>query len=146
MIDEASRERFIYLYLEQSSYSTIGFLKRAIAFFGYQPLTIQSDNGFEFTHNKTTKMIQPFNTLCNELGFEHKLNRPLTPRHNGKVERSHRKDNTRFYSSLKFNNHTDLIKQMKAYLVRSNAICSSSIGWFIPLEKRDLLIKKRMIA
>ena len=57
MIDEASRERFIYPYLEQSSYSTVDFVKRAIAYFGYQPKMIQSDNGFEFTHNKETKMI-----------------------------------------------------------------------------------------
>ena len=31
VIDEASRERFIYPYMEQSSYSTIDFLKRSIA-------------------------------------------------------------------------------------------------------------------
>jgi len=93
MIDEASRERFIYPYLEQSSYSTVAFVKRAIAYFGYQPKMIQSDNGFEFTHNKNTKMIHPFDTLCGELGIIHKLIRPRTPRHNGKVERSSRNDN-----------------------------------------------------
>ncbi len=37
MIDEASRERFIYPYKEQSSFSTIDFVKRAIVYFGYQP-------------------------------------------------------------------------------------------------------------
>ena len=146
VIDEASRERFIYPYLEQSSYSTVDFIKRAIAYFGYKPHTIQTDNGFEFTHNKDTKIIHPFDTLCAELGIEHKLIRPRTPRHNGKVERSHRNDNNRFYSTLKFYNYADLIKQMKAYLVRSNNICSSSIGWLTPLQKRDQLIKKGMIA
>ncbi len=43
MIDETSRERFIYPYLEQSSYSTIHFVKRAIAYFGYKPQIIQTD-------------------------------------------------------------------------------------------------------
>jgi hypothetical protein len=62
MIDEASRERFIYPYLEQSSYSTVDFVKRAIAYFGYKPKIIQSDNGFEFTHNKETKIIHLFDT------------------------------------------------------------------------------------
>ena len=52
VIDEASRERFIYPYKEQSSYSTIDFVKRAIAFFGYKPETIQTDNGSEFTYSK----------------------------------------------------------------------------------------------
>ena len=32
VIDEASRERFIFPYKEHSSYSTIDFLKRAIVF------------------------------------------------------------------------------------------------------------------
>ena len=146
MIDEASRERFIYPYLEQSSYSTVDFVKRAIAYFGYQPKIIQSDNGFEFTHNKETKMVHPFDTLCNELGIVHKLIRPRTPRHNGKVERSHRNDNVRFYSTLKFYNYNDLVKQMKAYLIRSNNICSTSIGWLTPLQKREQLIEKGMIA
>lgn len=146
MIDEASRERFIYPYLEQSSYSTVDFVKRAIAYFNYQPKIIQSDNGFEFTHNKETKMIHLFDTLCAELAIIHKLIRPRTPRHNGKVERSNRNDNVRFYSTLKFYNYNDLVKQMKAYLIRSTNICSSSIGWLTPLQKRDQLIKKGMIA
>ena len=34
VIDEASRERFIYPYKEQSSYSTLDFLKRSIVYFG----------------------------------------------------------------------------------------------------------------
>ena len=50
IIDEASRERFIYPYKEQSSYSTVASIKRAIVYFGYQPQTIQTDNGSEFTH------------------------------------------------------------------------------------------------
>ena len=47
VIDEASREHFIYPYKEQSSYSTVDFLKRAIDYFGYCPLTLQTDNDSE---------------------------------------------------------------------------------------------------
>ena len=47
MIDEASRERFIHPYREQSGYSSVDFAKRAIAYFGYAPETIQTDNGSE---------------------------------------------------------------------------------------------------
>ena len=136
MIDEASRERFIYPYLEQSSYSTVDFVKRAIAYFGYKPKIIQSDNGFEFTHNKETKMIHPFDILCGELAIIHKLIRPRTPRHNGKAERSHRTDNNRFYLTLKFYNYNDLVKQMKAYLIRSNNFCSSQSGGSHLYKKR----------
>mgnify|MGYP002623149834 CR=1 FL=1 len=59
VIDEASRERFIYPYMEQSSYSTIDFIKRAITYFGYKPKILQSDNGGEFTHTKKTSCIHP---------------------------------------------------------------------------------------
>ena len=92
IIDEASRERFIYPYKEQSSFSTIDFVKRAILYFGYQPKIIQTDNGLEFTYTMKTNKIHPLDTLLNELNITHKLIRPRTPRHNGKVERSHKID------------------------------------------------------
>lgn len=92
IIDEASRERFIYPYKEQSSYSTIDFVKRAIVYFGYQPKIIQTDNGSKFTYTKKTNRIHPLDILLNQLNITHQLIRPRTPRHNGKVERSHRND------------------------------------------------------
>ena len=96
MIDEASRERFIYPYKEQSSYSTVDFVKRAIVYFNYQPQIIQTDNGSELTHTKKTDRVHPLDVLLNELNIKHQLIRPRTPRHNGKVERSHRNDQTGF--------------------------------------------------
>ena len=136
MIDEASRERFIYPFKEQSSYSTIQFVKMAISFFGYKPKIIQTDNGFEFTHFKDTRRIHPFDVLCNQLDIKHQLIRPRTPRHNGKVERSHRNDNERFYKYLSFYSYDDLINQMKKYLYRSNRLPMQTLGWLTPLEKR----------
>ncbi len=50
MLEEASRERFIYAYKEASSYSTVEFVQRALIYFGYSPDVIQTDNGGEFTH------------------------------------------------------------------------------------------------
>ena len=136
MIDEASRERFIYAYKEQSSYSTIDFTKRAIIFFGYAPETIQTDNGGEFTHSSKTNRVHPFDMLCNQLNIHHKTIRPKTPWHNGKVERSHRNDQERFYNYLRFYSLEDLQMQMKRYLRRSNRIPMSVLGWKSPVEKR----------
>ena len=102
IIDEASRQRFLYPYKEQSSYSTVNFIKRAIQFFGYTPKMIQTDNGAEFTYPKDYKKLHPMDKLCDELGITHKLIRPRTPRHNGKVERSHRLNQERFYNYLHF--------------------------------------------
>lgn len=139
IIDECTRERFLYAYDECSSFTTIDFVKRAIIYFGYIPTIIQTDNGFEFTHNKNTKMIHPLDRLCKTLGINHQLIRPYTPRHNGKVERSHRNDNQRFYSTLSFYSLADLNKQMKAYLKRSNNIPTSSLKWLSPIEFRNKL-------
>ena len=136
MIDEASRERFIYAYKEQSSYSTIDFTKRAIIYFGYAPETIQTDNGGEFTHSSKTNRVHPFDVLCNQLNIHHKTIRPKTPWHNGKVERSHRNDQERFYNYLRFYSLEDLQMQMKRYLRRSNRIPMSVLGWKSPVEKR----------
>ena len=141
VIDEASRERFIYPYKEQSSFSTIDFIKRAITYFGYKPKTIQTDNGFEFTYFRETKRIHPVDIFLESLKIEHKLIKPRTPRHNGKVERSHRNDQERFYNNLKFYSFDDLLSQMKKYLYRSNRILSSVLNWMNPIQKREQLIK-----
>ncbi len=139
MIDEASRERFIYPYLEQSSYSTIDFVKRAISYFGYKPEIIQTDNGFEFTYPKDYNRTHPFDMFCKEVEIRHTLIRPRTPWHNGKVERSHRNDQERFYNFLSFYSLHDLQKQMYRYMRRSNNIPMAVIGWISPVQKRAQL-------
>ena len=139
MIDEASRKRFIYAYEENSSYSTIDFVKRAIIFFGYAPKTIQTDNGAEFTHFTKTNRVHPFDVFCTHCKIEHKLIRPRTPWHNGKVERSHRNDQERFYNYLSFYSFSDLQEQMKRYLRRSNGIPMAVLGWKSPNQKQKEL-------
>ena len=136
VIDEASRERFIYAYKEQSSYSTVDFVTRAIIYFGYAPKIIQTDNGGEFTHSSKTDRVHPLDLLCRQLNICHKTIRPKTPWHNGKVERSHRNDQERFYNYLSFYSYEDLQLQMKRYLRRSNRIPMSVLGWKSPVEKR----------
>jgi transposase InsO family protein len=136
MIDEASRERFIYPYREQSGFSTVDFVKRAITYFGYAPETIQTDNGSEFTNFSNTKRVHIFDKLCLAYGIHHKLIRPKTPWHNGKVERSHRNDQERFYNYLKFYSYNDLLLQMQRYLRRSNNIPMAVLGWESPHRKR----------
>ena len=145
MLDEASRERFIYPYKEQSSYSTVDFVKRAITYFGYAPQIIQTDNGAEFTHISKTDRVHPLDVLCRQLHITHKLIRPKTPWHNGKVERSHRNDQERFYNHLKFYSYEDLLIQMKRYLRRSNRILMSVLGWKSPIQKRLELETARVL-
>ncbi|WP_243167968.1 integrase core domain-containing protein [Anaerocolumna cellulosilytica] len=47
------------------------------------------------------------------LGIRHKIICPSTPRHNGKVERSHHKDNEHFYATHCFFSFDDFSKQLK---------------------------------
>lgn len=150
VIDEASRKRYIRAYKEQSQESTVDFILHAFKFFGYIPKMIQTDNGQEFSFLKgQTKdgRIHQFDSLCQFYGIEHKLIRPRTPRHNGKVERSHRNDNERFYKWLQYYSFDDLQSQMTVYLRRSNDIPSSVLRsatdkrrWLSPNEKEKELL------
>ena len=150
VIDEASRERFIYPYQEQIGLNTVDFIRRACVYFGYKPKIIQTDNGAEFTYIRQTKNDKEhiFDTFCRRNNIIHKTIKPRTPRHNGKVERSHRNDNERFYRTLKFYSYEDLKVQMKAYLERSNNIPISVLcsldkkrKWLTPIEKREELLE-----
>ena len=139
MLEEASRERFLYAYKEQSGYSTVDFVTRAITYFGYAPDMIQTDNGSEFTNTSKTDRVHAFDILCRELNICHKTIRPRTPWHNGKVERSHRNDQERFYNHLSFYSYEDLQFQMRRYLYRSNRIPMAVLGWKSPIQKRQAL-------
>ena len=148
VIDEATRQRFLYAYEEQSGSSTVDFMIRAIRFFGYRPRIIQTDNGSEFTNVVKTNRVHIFDRFCEKTGIIHQLIRPRTPRHNGKVERSHRNDNERFYRFLRFYSFGDLQRQMAAYLSRSNNIPISTLKsldgktrWLTPMQKREELMR-----
>lgn len=125
-IDEFTRLRYLGAYEEQSTYSSADFLKKAYAFFKRQGFTvecIQTDNGFEFTNrfsNSKRDLQTLFEQTAAELGIRHKLIRPYTPRHNGKVERSHREDQKRLYSTHRFYSLTDFGRQLDTHRSHSN--------------------------
>ena len=140
-IDEASRERYLYWYEEHTAIDTVDFVKRCIRYYGYKTKEIQTDNGVEFTYNKSDiKKKHPLEELLKELEIKHHKIRPRTPEHNGKVERSHRNDNERFYSYLKFYSLEDLKEQGAAYLKRTNKIPMAVLGYLTPKEKRKQLM------
>ena len=138
-IDEYTRIRFLYGYEEQSTYSSADFVKR-LKWYKRRGITmkcIQTDNGFEFTNrfspSKRDKKTLFENTLS-QLGIEHKLIRPYTPRHNGKVERSHREDHNKFYSCHRFYSCDNLNVQLAARLSRTNNRPMRPLKWFSPIE------------
>ena len=67
-------------------------------------------------------------------GIAYQKIRSYTPLHNGKVERSHRKDNEYFYASHSFYSLEDFKIQLAAYNRRYNQFSMRPLGWKSPKE------------
>ena len=139
-IDEYSRLRFLAAYDEKSTYSSADFLEKMTVWFKRKGICvecIQTDNGFEFTNrfSSSKRDLQTFfEATAVRLRIRHKLIRPYTPRHNGKVERSHREDNKRFYATHAFYSLEDFMSQLKGYQKRSNNFPMRPLNWLTPFE------------
>lgn len=142
-IDEYSRWRFVEAFEEHSTYSSALFVEHLVKAFPCPIECIQTDNGAEFTNRFTTHRDKPtlFQVRLEQHGIRHKVIRPYTPRHNGKVKRSHRKDNERFYATHRFYSFEDFTKQLKAYNRRDyNSFPMRPLGWKTPNQVlRDYL-------
>ena len=136
-IDEYSRFRYLEAFEEHSTYSSALFLRHVVQKFPFAIACIQTDNGFEFTNrlnsNATNRQTLFEKTLA-ELGIQHKLIRPFTPRHNGKVERSHRKDNEEFYASHTFFSFDDFQKQLAVRQRQYNNFPMRPLNWRSPKQ------------
>ncbi len=139
-IDEYSRLRFLAAYPEHSTYSSADFLKKLVKWYGRRGIKVQcvqTDNGFEFTNrfsNSQRGSFTLFEKVAAQLGVRHKLIKPYTPRHNGKVERSHREDQKRFYSCHSFFSLPDFEKQLSEHNRRSNNFPMRPLNWLSPIE------------
>ena len=136
-IDEYSRFRYLEAFQEQSSYSSAVFVEHLLKKFPFKIECIQTDNGQEFTKTKgTSKNPTPtmFENKLKQLGICHKLIKVYTPRHNGKVERSHRKDNEYFYATHKFYSFDDFAKQLKVHNYNYNKFPMRPLNWKAPAD------------
>ena len=109
-IDEYTRFLYPEAFPEHSTYSSTLFIQHCVKRFRYAIECVQTDNGSEFTNRLVgTKNPKPtlFEKTLEQLNIRHKLIKPHTPRHNGKVERSHRKDNEEFYATHRFFSFVD---------------------------------------
>ncbi len=98
-LDEYSRFRYLEAFKEHNSYSSSEFIKHCVKRFPYAIECVQTDNGPEFTNRLNSQYANRktlFEVTLETLGIHHKCIKPFTPRHNGKVEHSHRKDNENF--------------------------------------------------
>ena len=86
---------------------------------------IQIYNGFEFTNRLSySTSIRDRKTLfeskLEDLWIRHKLIKPYTPRHNGKVERNYRKNEERLYYKNVFYSFEDLVNRAKYWIKEYN--------------------------
>jgi len=129
-IDECTRWRHIAVFDEISTFSSVEFLYQVLERFPFEISCIQTDNGSEFTsRHHNPKHPSAFESELAAFGIRHKLIAPATPRHNGKVERSHRSDQERFYNDRKFYNQKYIKEQLNRYLRISNRQPLSAHSW-----------------
>ena len=139
-IDEYTRYRILGAYPEQTTYSSYLFLLRVVNEFkrkGVKVECVQTDNGFEFTNRfsrQESRRLTLFEEALSLMNIRHKLIRPFTPRHNGKVERSHREDQKRFYDTHSFYSLADFGEQLAVHQRRSNSIPMRPLHWLSPME------------
>ena len=123
-IDEYSRFRYLEAFKEHNSYSSSEF-------------SVQTDNGPEFTNRLNSQCSDKktlFEVTLDRLCIQHKCIKPFTPRHNGKVERSHRKDNECFYADHKFFSFDDFQKQLAVWNRKYNDFPMRPLGWLSPKQ------------
>ena len=75
-----------------------------------------------------------FENTLEELGLEYKVIKPHTPKQNGRVERSHRKDQERFYYKRVFYSLEDLRNQGKEWRKEYNNFPMRPLGRLSPRE------------
>lgn len=136
-IDEFSRFRYVEAFEEANTYTSTVFLEHVTKAFPFQIQCVQTDNGFEFTKRfspTTRNLTSLFEKKLDQLGIQHKKIRPFTPRHNGKVERSHRKDNEYFYAVKKFYSFDDFMRQLYIHNWKYNRFPMRPLGWKSPKQ------------
>ena len=91
-IDDCTRLRILRIYERCNQKTAIQFADYVLEKLPFEVQGIQTDNGSEFQSG--------FHWHLLDRGIRHVYIKPLTPRLNGKVERSHRIDNEEFYRQL----------------------------------------------
>lgn len=123
-IDCASRWRYLKIYEDYSNLSAINFLKDLATIAPFRIRAVKTDNGSYFTnrytgYEKSTDPLNPalhaFDLVCQSLNIIHYLIDPGKPAQNGKVERSHREDQEKFYERNRFKNLTELERKIRRW-------------------------------
>ena len=144
-IDEYSRYRILCGYREHNTYSSSLFLCQVYSQFkalGIEVECVQTDNGPEFTKQfiaNNTNNHSMFEVTARRLNIKLKRIKPHTPKHNGKVERSHREDQKRLYSEMirlnrLITDEESFARKLKRYQDQSNNRPMRPLGYKSPKQ------------
>ena len=106
-IDDATRIRALQIYPNHNQDCAIKFMDYVIEKFPFRISTVRTDRGHEFQAR--------FHWHVEDQGMQHVYIKPRTPQLNGKVERSHRTDQTEFYQLLTYTDDVDLNAKLEAW-------------------------------
>lgn len=144
-IDEYSRYRILCGYREHNTYSSSLFLCQVVSSFkalGTGVECVQTDNGPEFTKAFSAKdknNQSMFEVTAKRLRVKVKRIKPHTPKHNGKVERSHREDQKLFYSEIVrlnrlITDEEDFRRRLKRHQNKTNERPMRPLGYLSPKQ------------
>ncbi|MFH1582359.1 MAG: IS481 family transposase [bacterium] len=146
-IDCSSRWRYLKIYENMGNSEAVSFLERLIEKAPFRIRSIKTDNGSCFTnrytgYNKSTDPLNPklhaFDILCQKLNMIHYLIDPGKPAQNGKVERSHRTDQEKFYERYEFKDVEDLKYKLRLWNVEYNNTMHCGLEGKTPNEMVEL--------
>ena len=154
-IDEYSRYRILCGYREHNTYSSSLFLCQVVSGFkalGIEVECVQIDNGTKFTKQFSAKdknNHSMFEATSRRLKVKVKRIKPHTPKHNGKVERSHREDQKLFYSEIIRTNklitdEDDFKKRLKRHQDRTNNRPMRPLNYLSPKQYLEQYKNKKL--
>lgn len=122
-IDCASRWRYLQAYSFQSNDYAVQFLRELADIAPFKIKSVKTDNGSIFTNRyephalSLRKLPRPhaFDVMCDIMRISHYLIDPGKPAQNGKVERSHRTDQQKFYDEMKFKSFEELKYKLRLW-------------------------------
>lgn len=138
-VDEYSRWTYREIYDEHGTYSAKQFLLGLVRAAPFPILSIQTDNGPEWT---SVLAIKPkhktlFEQALLDLRIDYRRIRIATPRHNGRVERQHGLDSLRFYRKAKFYSTEETRLKLALY----NGWSNSRIKTCLNLQSPDQVVQ-----
>lgn len=147
-IDSASRWRHLNVFAFQSNAFAVRFLKELVSIAPFMVKSIKTDNGSCFTNrylgyamsaDPLNIRLHDLDVLCNSLNIKHYLIDPGKPAQNGKVERSHRTDQEKFYDQLQFKSFEELQYKLRLWNMYYNNTKHCSLNGKTPNQVLGLL-------